>query len=151
VSGVSFLMLSVLIMAQPSSAIGFVNGKVMDQVGNPLEGANVTVNIYDSTMTLRDTLFCDATDEDGFYSVIFGHPSYEPAVGDTIEAIATYQSELPVSNSTVITTLCPTYSVNVTIGSIVIPEFGFGQGIGLPLAVIGIVAVFAVIARRRRE
>ena len=152
ISSVALLVLSLLTLAQPGSALAIVTGQVIDEVGNPLEGANVTVEVYDSTMTLRDTLYCDATDEDGVYVVVFGGiASYEPVVGDRIEATATYESEPPVMNFTVIEELGASYSLNVTVDSIMIPEFGFGQGIGLPLAVMGIAAVFAIVARKRRQ
>jgi hypothetical protein len=152
VSGVSFLMLSILVVAPNSSAqLAVVHGYVTDQVGNPLEGVNVTVNIYDSGLNLVDTKWDDATDEDGYYTVSFGGftGDHEPEVDDTIEVVAVYLSEPPASNSLVVESVCPVYSIDVEVSSVVIPEFGLGQSIGLPLAIIGVVAIFAVMGRRR--
>ena len=152
-SVVSFLMLSILAIAPLSSAqLAVVQGKVWDDIGNPLEDVNVTVNVYDSGMTLQDTKYDDATDEDGFYTVNFvGFAGdHEPEVGDTIEVIAKPLSEPPAPpNSTVVEAVCPLYVINVTIDSVPIPEFGLGQSIGIPLAIIGVIAVFAVMGRKR--
>jgi hypothetical protein len=155
-SAILLLMLSILSVAQPSSAqdLAFVDGKVMDDIGNPLEGANVTVNIWNPDETqINSTLYDDATEENGFYQVIFGGMGgYEPKVNDVIQVIAKYLSEPPASNKSVVSqTETPFYSVNVTVVSVAIPEFGIGQSFGLPLAILGVVAIFVVIGRRRMK
>ncbi|HIH01921.1 TPA: hypothetical protein HA259_07645 [Thermoplasmata archaeon] len=113
----------------------------------------MTIDILDSGMAILDTKWCDATDEDGMYSVTFSSftGDHEPEVGDTIRVTAKYLSEPPATNSTLVGSIPPTYIhyVNVTVDSIVIPEFGFGQGVGLPIVIIGIVAIFIVVSRKR--
>ena len=145
--------LSITAVATECSAQGLfvVNGVARDQVGNPMEGVNITVNIWNPAMTvINGTLYDDATDEDGFYSVTFGgFGGYDVKVGDNIEVIANYDSHFGTNDSTV-ASIPPIFcTVDVSITTIVIPEFGLGQGVGFPAAIIGILAVFAIVGRRR--
>lgn len=152
-SAVSALTLSVLALAQPSSAvIAVVDGTVTDQIGNPLEGANVTINIWNSDMTQIDWTDWDIdfTDEDGFYTVTFGGMiGYNLKEGETIEVIATHLSESGSNTYLVDDAECIIYNIDVTIEALAIPEFGLGQSIGLPLVIIAVIAIFAVMSRKR--
>ena len=147
------IILSMALVASPSSANGLfiVSGIVRDQVGNPVEGVNVTVNIWNPGMTvINDTLYDDATDEDGFYTVTFGGiGGYEVKVNDVIEVIATYDTHFGTNTSTVASIPPIVYTVDASITTLTIPEFGLGQGIGLPVAILGILVVFAVVKRKR--
>ena len=81
-----------------SAATGPLNvrGYVWDAVGNEIEGANVTVKML-SGVTLIKTLYYDATEPDGLYTVTFGPSDWNP--GYTIEVTAAFGGD-SVTNST---------------------------------------------------
>jgi len=118
-----------------------VRGYIMDAIGNPLEGANVTVNVkVGAGPSFRATLWNDSTGSDGFYKVTFAPADW--VTGDTIEVIATYDI-YQQSNSTTADS-SPIQQVDVSF-LFVIPELG---GLALPFAIFGVLVIFAVFSRR---
>ncbi len=113
-----------------------VQGYVNDTVGNPLEGALVTVEIVaQGTGTIRDTQ-TDTTGSDGYYMVTFGDVS-KWDIGDTILVTATYDSNQQ-SNQTVANGDA-SQQVNVNFG-FAIPEFSSPLGLVAALAAVVCVA-----------
>lgn len=133
--------------AQATNGPKNVLGYVYDQNGDPIAGANVTVNMRKPDTTIRSTLWYDATDSDGYYSVTFGMGVAEWVEGDTIETIATFGMD-SASNTTIATSY-PIQYVNVTI-AIVIPEFGLFGSFSV-LAMSMAMAAALLIARRRKQ
>ena len=109
-----------------------VQGYVNDTVGNPLEGALVTVEIIaQAGGSVRDTQ-TDTTGSDGYYMVTFGDAN-KWDIGDTILAIATYDSNQK-SNQTIADD-SGVQQVNVNF-DFVIPEFSSLLGLVAALAVV---------------
>jgi hypothetical protein len=137
--GVSFLSVSKNVSAVlPKN----VRGHIYDEIGNPIGGANVTVEVVRGGIT-RDTLWYDSSEADGFYTVTFGFGA-NLQVGDTIKVTAVYSSHSSTSSATEDAT--PLVIIDVTISGVVIPEFGV-----LPVTMVcgAFVAVFILIGRRK--
>lgn len=142
-----FVSAAISLVAATTSASVFpkvVDGYVRDLSGLPVPGANVTVSVYDGA-TLKGTQYYDSTEGDGFYTVTLEGPQWDP--GDEIRVTATYGLE-SAQNSTVADD-GPFQSVDVTM-SIVIPEFGTYSGSPVLGLSLGIIAIFAIVASRRR-
>lgn len=122
-----------------------VRGYVYDSVWNPVAGANVTIKMLNG-MTLVKTLYYDATEPDGLYTVTFGGPDW--GVNYTIETTASYDGSSAV-NSTV-AVAGPSQWVNVTLSGYVIPEFGSSITMGLTIASLAAMVVVLTSRRRRR-
>jgi len=114
-----------------------IRGYVKDNIGNPLEGANVTVNITRGPITY--TMY-DDTNATGFYSVTFTPSEWEE--GDFINVTAKYDSNR--KNESTVADLIPFQFVNITFG-FVIPEF---SGPALVGALLGVIIIFAVFRRQ---
>ena len=95
-----------------------VYGYITDSLGNPLDGAAVTVEVITLPSTVRDTL-TETTGPDGYYLVTFNPPVWD--IGDTIRVTAVYDSS-PQSNQTVADN-SGLQQIDVNFG-FVIPEFG---------------------------
>lgn len=148
----SIIISASLLMPQAQAGDGpkNVRGYIYDQNGDPIPGANVTVNMRRPDNSIRSTLYYDASDADGKYSVTFFDLGGAPwEIGDTIEVIATYGSD-SASNTTVATPSAdyPIQYVNVTI-AMVIPEFGALGSFSFLAMTLVVMAVF-LIARRRK-
>ena len=122
-----------------------VDGYVFDVSGVPIPDANVTIRIYDG-VTLKGTQYYDATENDGFYTVTFDGPQWDP--GNEIEVTARYDLESAQNSTTADDE--PFQSVNVTM-SLAIPEFGSLLGSPILGLSLGMVAIFAVSARLGRR
>jgi len=126
-----------------------VRGFIEDSVGNKLDGALVVVNIraqadYD---TIRET-GSDTTGSDGYYSVTIAMGNWD--VGDTIQVIATYESDQAPPNETAADANA-IQDVWVTFGY-EIPQFGSLWGTMIAVGAIGAVgAVFVVHKKRRKD
>ena len=72
-----------------------IDGYVLDRVGDPVVGANVTVKVYTGT-TLKATRYYDSTEVDGFYAVTFDGPQWD--IGDLVEATATFGTHVATSS-----------------------------------------------------
>jgi hypothetical protein len=122
-----------------------VKGYIWDNVGNPVEGAQVTVNILaQSDSSIRATLSEDSN-AIGYYSMSFAMGEWDE--GDMIEVLATYDS-IQEPNSTVATDY-PSQWVNVSF-KFEIPEFGSYLGLLIAGGAIGIVGIAVVSMKRRR-
>ena len=120
-----------------------VRGTVYDSIGNPVAGANVTVKIIRGGSTIT-TLWYDSTESNGFYTVTFGFGDWYDL--DTIEVTAKYDLD-EATNSTVADS-GPLQTVDVHIGSLIIPEFG-----GLlqaPVVVVSVSSTALILVLRRR-
>jgi len=120
-----------------------VRGTVFDSIGNPVAGANVTVKIIHGGSTIA-TLWYDSTESNGFYTVTFGFGDWYDL--DTIEVTAKYDLD-EATNSTVADS-GPLQTVDVHIGSLIIPEFG-----GLlqaPVVVVSVSSTALILVLRRR-
>lgn len=127
------------IFAGPGPKI--VRGYVYDLVGNPVAGANVTVVDRNSSATQ----WYDASDADGFYTVTFG--AFDWDLGHIFDVTAKYLTD-QATNSSGYAGPEPIEYVNVTIGSLTIPEFGALLGSPLAFVSLGMIALFIVIRRR---
>jgi len=135
------IVISVADLGRPNTSVmaalgpKIVQGYVNDTVGNPLEGALVTVEIdAQGTGTVRDTQ-TDTTGSDGYYMVSFAPSNWD--IGDTIHVTATYdtnqQSNQTVANDST------SQQVNVKFG-FAIPEFSNLFGLVATLAAVVCVA-----------
>jgi len=137
--GVSFLSVSKNVSAVlPKN----VRGHIYDQIGNPIGGANVTVEVIRGATTM-DTLWYDSSEADGYYTVTFGFGANLQA-GDTIKVTAVYSGYSSTSSATEDAT--PLVIIDVTIPGVVIPEFG---ALSVAMVCGALVAVFILIGRRR--
>ena len=142
--GVTIFIAAMLLIsgtAEPATGPKQVRGYVYDSLGTPIENANVTVQIRIGE-SVRSTLYCDATDETGYYVVDFGPSDWD--IGNTIFVNATFGGEY--NTNSVIANDFPFQNLDVTLG-IVIPEFG--SLISLTLAIFGAASIFIIISRKR--
>jgi hypothetical protein len=116
-----------------------VRGYIWDNMGNTVEGAHVLVEIINPGNGAVKASGSYDSDEDGFYSVLFGNFDWD--VGDTIKVTATYNS-VPRSNSTV-ADANPIQMVDVTF-PFEIPQMG-GGWLGLLVSGGAVAAVALVI------
>jgi len=119
-----------------------VRGYATDILGNPIEGANVTIKMMNGTTVVK-TYYYDSTEPDGWYGATFAPNEWSR--NNTIEVTARYNSQT-VTNSTIANLSIPVQWVNVTF-SFAIPEFGPS----MVLVVSGVVAMFAVFHMRRKR
>ncbi len=122
-----------------------VRGFVTDSVGNPVQGANVTVDMM-SGATVRATKYYDATLSSGLYSVTFQSSEWDP--GNTIVAIATYG--IYTNQNSTVAAADPIQYVNVTL-AMTIPEFGSVMGLSTSFVTMGMVAIVILASRRRKD
>ena len=159
----SFRLASIVVLVAATLVLGFVliavsseqgsaatwpknvRGYVEDSAGTRIEGANVTVEMWNG-ITLRKTLYCDATDSDGFYQVTFAMGDWDE--GNTIEVTARLGID-SATNSTTADAL-PMQYIDVTLG-IVIPEFGALLGSPLTFVSIGLAAIVILSFRARKR
>jgi len=123
-----------------------VRGYVWDSSWNPVPGANVTVKMLNGPTTVK-TMYYDATETNGFYSLSFGPSEWDP--GYTIEITATYSTYSVVNSTTAVDIGLPYQWLNASL-SFVIPEFGDSITVGLTIASFAAM-VLVVAARRRRR
>jgi len=111
-----------------------VQGYVNDTVGNPLEGALVTVEVVaQDTSNVRDTQ-TDTTGSDGYYMVTFSFDKWD--IGDTIRVTATYDSNQQLNQT--VASGDASQQVNVNFG-FAIPEFS--SLFGFVAALVAVVCV----------
>jgi len=128
-----------------------VTGYVYDAVGNPLSGANVTLEVLIGMgPSVRTTMWYYPTSEiDGYYSITVDDFLHPWMIGDTLQVTAKYTG-YQATNSTVATSSStqPVQYVNVTISDVTIPEFGGFAG-SVAFVSIGLVATVVIIRRRK--
>lgn len=113
-----------------------IRGYVKDSLGNPIEGANVTVNVTHGTIK---TLY-DDTNATGFYSVTFAPENWD--IGDQVDVTAKYESYKKTESTTIGDE--PILYINVTL-DFIIPEFA---DFALISSIFGVLILFAVFRRR---
>jgi hypothetical protein len=116
-----------------------VYGWVTDSAGDPIEGADVLVEVLAGTNPQLTT----TTDSDGFYQVDFDMADWQ--IGDTVQTTASYggdeESGTQVADSSTV--------VNIDIQfATAIPEFGSLTGV---LVTMGIIGVIATVSMRRKK
>jgi len=141
------LMASVSVFGSDNSAAApagpkNVRGYVWDSSWNDIQGANVTVKMLNG-VTLVKTLYYDATEPDGLYTVTFGISEWD--IGYTIEVTAKYNANEKTNSTAAV--VGPLQYVNVTL-EFTIPEFG--GGFGTVLTVASFMALAVVLVSRRR-
>jgi len=125
-----------------------VRGYIWDNAGNPLEDADVTVNIRNPDNSIQSTQ-STSSNSAGFYSVIFLLFS-EWDDGDTIEVVATWNSNQD-SNTTIARNGQPVQYVNVSF-PFEIDEFGSTElGIVIAGGAVGAIAVVLLVSGRRKR
>lgn len=128
-----------------------VRGYIYDAVGNPLAGANVTLEVLVGTgPSVRTTMWQDPYSEtDGSYSIFVDDFTHTWQINDVLRVTAKYGGYQD-TNSTVATSSStqPIQFVNVTISDVVIPEFGGFAG-SVAFVSIGLIATVVIIRRRR--
>ena len=122
-----------------------VRGYVKDNMGNPVEGASVLVEIVAPDSHVR-TSGTDTSISTGLYSVMFGGSDYE--VGDTIRVTSTYHSDSRVGST--IATLAPIQYVNITY-PYEIPQFGSWVGFAVAGGILAVVAVVFIGKRKKNS
>lgn len=146
---VALALVAVTAMTSFSSSAGdfpkLVTGYVWDSAGTPLEGADVTINIKKPDESIRATE-TNQTDSNGQYVVTFSPEDWE--VDDTVETISTYLGHQE-SNSTGPLTDDPIQWINVSY-TFEIPEFGNTTGLMITGALLGAIAVIALVYFRKR-
>jgi len=116
-----------------------VYGWVYDSAGNPLEGADILVQVMAGSNPTEP----GTTNSEGYYQVEFDLADWQ--IGDTVRTTATYNTiedyeEAVATSSTM---------VNIDIHfAFEIPEFGSLPGVLVATLMVGAVAVFAV---RKRQ
>lgn len=128
-----------------SAATGpkYVRGFVWDMGWNPVQGANVTVESVNGAVVVK-TLYVDATDSIGYYSVTFDPSSWD--IGYTLRVTARYDIHSVVNSTTAVE--WPYQWVNASL-SFEIPEFGNSIVAGLTIS--GFAAMIIVMISRRRR
>ena len=146
---VSLMISAVAMMAPSQGAAGdfpkLVYGYVWDQAGTPLVGAEVTVNMLRPDDSVRSTE-TDTTLSEGDYMV-----SFDPAtwmIGDRVQVISSYMGNTDDNKTDPILAEGPQW-VNITY-DYVIPEFGSAVGLLFTGALIGLVAVVALVYFKKR-
>ena len=125
-----------------------IRGFIYDAMGNPLAGANVTVeDLNGAGPGVRETLWYDSSESDGFYTVNLNPLTWQ--IGDTIRVTGKYDGHQAI-NSTVATSgsTYPIQYVNVTMSDVTIPEFG---GFAGSMAFVSIMLIATVVVLRRRR
>jgi hypothetical protein len=147
---VSLALVAVITLLPTSSTASttskVIYGYVWDSAGNPLVGADVTLNMKRPDTSIRTTL-TDETLSGGQYLVTFNPGEWE--IGDTVEIISNYmgnmesnETESPLTNDT------PQY-LNVSY-EFEIPEFGSATGLLITGGLLGVVAVVALVYFKKR-
>jgi len=143
VASMAFILTAIALVPEHAAAQGFpkgVVGIVRDQAGTRVQGALVTVKLFDG-LTEKDSQ-STTTDALGRYTTTFGNAE----VGWTIEVSATFNSQTETNS-----TDCdsePYQTVDVTF-KFEIPEFGTMLGaivVALALSILAITVLF-----RKRE
>jgi hypothetical protein len=117
-----------------------VYGWVTDSNGDPVEGADILIEVLAGTNPQLTT----TTDSDGFYQVDFDMADWQ--IGDTVRTTATYGAAPPESNTGVADA---TTMLNIDVQfTTEIPEFGSLTGVLVTMVIIGVVAT---VSMRRKK
>lgn len=122
-------------------------GYVYDFSGQPLQGANVVVAVERTGATSSGV-----TDSDGKYqaSPDFA-PNSEYDIGDTIQVVASYNSNVQANSSAVPADIDLTGLMQVDVNyTYEVPEFGTLLGFLVAAVLVGMIAVYSVSKRRGR-
>ena len=122
-----------------------VRGYIRDNMGNPVQGASVLVEIVAPDSHVR-TSGTDTSISNGFYSVLFGNFEWE--VGDTLRVTSTYHSDSRVNSTNA--TSAPIQYVNVTY-PYEIPQFGSWVGFAAAGGILAVVALVYVGKRKKKS
>jgi len=119
-----------------------VRGVIYDSVGSTVEGAEVTVTMYNGATPV--STHTDVSDSVGFYSTSFLVAEWE--VGYNVVVVAVYEGS--PEDATAVAPNANTLDVDVHF-TFEIPEFGSGWGLLVSGLTVGTVAVVAVVWRRK--
>jgi hypothetical protein len=122
-----------------------VRGYIKDNMGNPVEGASVLVEIVAPDSHVR-TSGTDTSISNGLYSVMFGPFDWE--LGDTLRVTSTYNSDSRVGSAVANST--PIQYVNITY-PYEIPQFGSWAGFAVAGGILAVVAVVFVGKRKKNS
>ena len=131
---------------QAATHTKFVRGYAYDAEYRPIPGADVTVRMLDSEnneRSIHNELTSSEPEWKGYYNLDFLSSEWE--IGDTIQVIATYNSQQSDPNTTVASDAFFQW-VNATAFEFEIPQFGSTFGL---LLTVGIVAVTVLVWKRR--
>ena len=143
VAFVAMLLSTSFVSAQGSPKA--VRGYIRDNMGNPVEGASVLVEIVKPDSTVRASL-TDTSISNGFYSVMFGNFDWE--MGDTIRVTSTYHSDSRVGTADV--NPDPIQNVDITY-PYEIPQFGSWVGFAVAGGILAVVAVVFIGKRKKNS
>lgn len=147
-SVVSVAMVAMLLSSSYASAEGIkiINGYVKDSAGRILAGANVFLEVWTPSHTLR---FSDSytADENAYYSFTLSSFDNEFLDGDTFEVTATYNSNQ--QNVSQVDDLGPLQWINITY-PYEIPQFGSLLGFGIAAGAVGLVAMVFLVKRKKQ-
>lgn len=120
-----------------------VRGYIYDSVGRTVEGAEVTVAMYNGMSMVSS--HTDTSDDEGYYSTLFLVTEWE--IGYTIVVIAVYEGN---PESAPLTTAPDSTFIDIDVQfSFEIPEFGAEWGILVAGLAVGTVGVVALVWRRK--
>ena len=142
-------MFMVPVTTQAATHTKDVRGYVYDADYRKIGGADVTVRMLDSDLNQRsihNELSSSEPSTKGYYNLQFENAEWE--ITDTIQVIATYNSQQTDPNTTVATNAFFQW-LNATAFEFEIPQFGSTFGLLLTAGIIGVVAVTVLVWRRR--
>jgi len=123
-------------------------GYVYDFSGQPLQGANVVVTVVESGATSSGV-----TDFDGKYQAspeFTANSEYD--IGNTIQVVASYNSNEQVNTSTVPIDIDDTGLLQVDVHyTYEVPEFGTILGFLVAAGLVGLIAIYSVSKRKGRN
>jgi len=122
-----------------------VRGYIKDNMGNPVEGASVLVEIVKPDNSVRAS-GTDTSISTGLYSVMFGPDDWES--GDTIRVTSTYHSDSRVGSTGV--TSDPIQEVDITY-PYEISQFGSWAGFAVAGGILAVVAIVFVGKRKKNS
>lgn len=132
------IMLAVPATVSAGAGPKWVNGYVMDSAGRTLAGAQVSVTINGKTVV-------DTSDGTGYYNCIFDDGDW--VAGDTIRAVAIYNSQEAVNQTTCSALLNQRVNVEYTYE---IPQFGSSLGLLLAGGFVAAVSVVLLSDKKRK-
>ncbi len=116
------------------TVIKIIDGHVYDPNGDPLEGADVSVSIYNGATWINT--YSTTTDQDGFYTITIAPSDWNVGYNITVEA--TFNSEQVSDTIVADATFGQTVDLQFPLG---IPQFGTIIGFFVAAGLIAVVAI----------
>lgn len=147
-ASIAILMIGVLaVPGNVSAGDGpkIVRGWVWDNAGHNITGANVLIEIKNTSNWETRASLTDTTDDKGFYSVTFGFSDWYS--GDSINITVTWEGKQLKNNTTAVSAR-PVQFVNATY-PFEIPDLGSVAGFAIAGVFLGAIAIFLIVRRKK--